>query len=153
MKRNEHIRELSREHHFGLLFCWKIRQGLKKGVDISRMQAYVAYFWKHHLQNHFEAEEQILFARIQHRLCNRALDEHRRIRASVEDIGCSAAVAAEQLIFLTDSIDDHIRFEERLLFPMLEQELPEQELVAIGAGLAALHQEPISDNFPDQFWI
>lgn len=30
MKRNENIVLLSRDHHFGLLCAWKIRQGLKK---------------------------------------------------------------------------------------------------------------------------
>jgi hypothetical protein len=29
IKRNKHLKWLSRDHHFGLLACWKIRQGLK----------------------------------------------------------------------------------------------------------------------------
>lgn len=33
MKRNENLVPLSRDHHFGLLCCWKIRQGIKKEVS------------------------------------------------------------------------------------------------------------------------
>ena len=32
IKRSEYLKPLSRDHHQGLLLCWKIRTGLKKGI-------------------------------------------------------------------------------------------------------------------------
>lgn len=32
MKRNENLIPLSREHHYGLLCVWKIREGVKKKI-------------------------------------------------------------------------------------------------------------------------
>jgi len=62
IKRNEHIRKLSQEHHFCLLFCWKVRQGVKKEIAPDRIWRYVQYFWHGHLRPHFKSEEKILFA-------------------------------------------------------------------------------------------
>ena len=33
LKRNPNLVPLSREHHYGLLFCWKLKQGLANGTD------------------------------------------------------------------------------------------------------------------------
>jgi len=38
IKRSIALQPLSREHHHGLLLCWKIRTGLKKGIDIDRIK-------------------------------------------------------------------------------------------------------------------
>jgi hypothetical protein len=62
--RNEHIKRLSRKHHFSLLFCWKIRQGLKNNLQPERICEYVQYFWNQNLQQQFREEEKILFAPI-----------------------------------------------------------------------------------------
>ena len=61
IRRNKHILELSRDHHFTLLFCWKIRQGLKMQIAPERLKNYVNYFWGEHMQPHFREEEEILF--------------------------------------------------------------------------------------------
>ena len=64
IKRNENILKLSKEHHFSLLFCWKIRQGLKAGADSSRIIKYVQYFKTHFLLPHFSEEEIFLRTKI-----------------------------------------------------------------------------------------
>ncbi len=62
IKRNENMVPLSRDHHFGLLFCWKIRQGLKAKIDLERIRKYILHFWKSHLEQHFKEEETLLFS-------------------------------------------------------------------------------------------
>ena len=57
IRRNENILKLSKEHHFSLLFCWKIRQGLKMNIDASRIVKYAQYFHAHFLRLHFREEE------------------------------------------------------------------------------------------------
>ena len=46
IKRNPNLMPVSREHHATLLFCWKLRQGVKKDVSAERMKNYIYWFWK-----------------------------------------------------------------------------------------------------------
>jgi len=152
IKRNENIVILSREHHTGLLFCWKIRQGLKKHTDTSRIQQFVAYFWDSHLASHFREEEELLFNKVNDDFCRKALQQHQDIRALINQVKDNVPTP-ELLTQLADSVDAHIRFEERELFPHLEKVLDEQELIRIGAALAESHTTPVHDNFQDEFWV
>ena len=53
---------------------------------------------------------------------------------------------------LANLIDDHIRYEERKLFPHLEKALSDKQLEEIGRKLDA-QPSPATDDFEDQFWI
>ena len=64
IKRHPAIVSLSRDHHFGLLLVWKIRQGLKNAVDAERISSYLLYFFKEHLEKHFREEEEFLFSKL-----------------------------------------------------------------------------------------
>lgn len=152
MKRHESIVTLSREHHFGLLFCWKIRQGIKKRVSTTRMQPYVQYFWDNHLSKHFEEEERLLFSALHDSLCDQAVSAHNDIRRLIE---ASSIIEAQydELVLLAESIDSHIRFEERILFPHIERELSEKALTDIGMQLKLLHKGHLKDAYPDEFWM
>ena len=152
MKRNVHIIPLSRDHHHGLLFCWKIRQGINRNASPERVQSYVDYFWKQHLLQHFHDEEKILFLDRKNALCQTAIAEHRQIEELVRKLSSSKPDKA-QLLRLADLIHDHIRFEERELFPWLESELSIAELAEIGGKLQESHSANKGDSFCDEFWI
>ncbi|MDI3321257.1 hemerythrin domain-containing protein [Pinibacter soli] len=151
IKRSEHLVRLSREHHSGLLFCWKIRQGLKKNVDTERIRKYVGYFWQNDLEEHFREEENILFAlKSDDDKVKKALHEHVQIKALIDSITESNSPEASQLTSLADAIDNHIRFEERELFPYLETSFTPEQLLKMGEQLNA---GPSSvDNYEDVFW-
>ena len=57
LKRNKALKPFSIDHHHGLLLSWKIRTGLRKSIDPTRIGNYVKWFFEHHLQPHFELEE------------------------------------------------------------------------------------------------
>jgi hypothetical protein len=57
IKRDKALQEVSREHHHGLLLCWKIRKGFSKGIEPERIKRYADWFYKTHLISHFEVEE------------------------------------------------------------------------------------------------
>lgn len=152
MKRHESILALSREHHFGLLFCWKLRQGIKKQVPAERMRPYVKYFWHHHLREHFAEEETLLFSLLHDNLTEQAMLEHKHLKQLAEDIIQAAAVTQDDLNTLANTLDDHIRFEERKLFPHMEEKLPEEELTELGLRLQRLHAIPEKDDYADEFW-
>jgi len=153
MKRHESIVTLSREHHFGLLFCWKIRQGIKKQVPIERIKKYIEYFWGNHLQRHFYEDETLLFNLLQDRLVDQAIAEHTHISQLIEATITNELTHGHQLNILADTLDDHIRFEERILFPHFEKELPQTKLTTLGTQLEKLHQGREKDEYPDEFWI
>lgn len=151
LKRSEHLIRLSREHHSGLLFCWKIRQGLKKNADTERIRKYVEFFWQHDLADHFREEEDILFAsKKDDDKVKKALQEHVEIKALIDSITKSKAPEAGMLTALADAVDHHIRYEERELFPYLEATFTPEQLLRIGEQLNAAPSS--ADNYTDEFW-
>jgi hypothetical protein len=151
IKRSEHLVRLSREHHSGLLFCWKIRQGLKKNASTERIKKYVAFFWQHDLAAHFREEEDILFAlKKDSDKVQKALQEHVEIKSLIDSIAKSNSPEASLLLFLADAVDNHIRYEERELFPHLEKGLTEEQLIKIGEQLNAA--PAAAENYTDVFW-
>ncbi len=151
MKRNDNIVPLSRDHHTALLCCWKVRQGLAKQVDSERIKKYVQWFWQEHLEQHFLEEETILFNVIAHPLCEDAIAQHREIKKLVCDI-CTSHPTTANLSYFADLLDQHVRFEERSLFPTLEKEIPEESMKKVGEKLEALHAHPHPDDYADEFW-
>jgi len=153
LKRNKNILILSREHHLGLLFCWKIRQGIKKNIELERIKKYVRYFWNNHLHKHFEEEEEHLFLKVMDDKCTKAIKQHQELRLQFKQMAeANVAINYDQLSELAESLDVHIRFEERELFPHLEKTIPEYELRQIGILLKHSHRVIFKDNFPDEFW-
>ena len=152
IRRSEHIMALSKDHHFSLLFCWKIRQGLKMDIAAERMINYVRFFWQQHMQAHFREEEEILFAPLKDEMVQKAITDHRQITEQVEALlNVSATGIQKQLSLLTDEVERHVRFEERELFPYLEKILSAKQLEIIGKQL---QKEPaLKDDFEDEFWI
>ena len=64
IKRHSALLEFSREHHFGLLLVWKIRQGLKRDIDLIRITDYTVFLFEKDLIQHFKEEEKNLFSKI-----------------------------------------------------------------------------------------
>ncbi|MES2418535.1 MAG: hemerythrin domain-containing protein [Bacteroidota bacterium] len=152
MKRNENIQPLSRDHHFGLLFCWKIRKGLANQTELERINKYVNYFWQSNLQQHFLEEETILFNKLNDKLCDDGRKEHLEIALQIAKVNNQKNQEPQAYADLADLVDQHIRFEERILFPHLEKVFSDNQLKIIGLELQKLHQETIADDYPDSFW-
>lgn len=152
MKRNKNIQPLSRDHHFGLLFCWKLRRGLTKQIELERMSRYVEYFWKASLHQHFIEEETILFSTVKDKLCDDAHQQHIAISLLVQKINGNEKTNPQVYKDLADMVDQHIRFEERTLFPHLESILSPKQMLFIGLELEKLHRETFEETFEDQFW-
>jgi hemerythrin-like domain-containing protein len=153
IKRNKHIVLLSKDHHLALLFCWKIRQGLQIGVEPGRMKNYVGYFWNHHMLEHFREEEEILFAPVQDPMIGKAMEDHQIIAAMVGSITSGETESIDAFKSLADAVDNHVRYEERELFPQLEKILSEEQLNTIGHQLNEQHPVNNPDDFEDAFWV
>jgi hemerythrin-like domain-containing protein len=151
IKRNENIVKLSQDHHASLMFCWKLRQGVKYEVPVQRMIKYVQYFWEHHFSIHFKEEEEFLFASLNDDKIQKALDDHQKIKTFINEINNTGSESPLDIIWeLADMVDEHVRYEERILFPHLESALTQNELENIGRQISSI---PLKDSFEDNFWI
>jgi hemerythrin-like domain-containing protein len=152
IKRNTAIAEFSKDHHFGLLLVWKIREGLKKSIELNRISRYILYFFQDSLIPHFKEEEEILFCLIpsDNALRMRAESEHSMFYKMVEELRNNPE--DKQLIQnFADLLEKHIRFEERELFNFLQENISESGLQAVAAKLKAREQKEGS-AWTDTFW-
>ena len=152
IKRNPAIVQFSREHHYGLLLVWKIRQGLRLAVAPERIGKYVTYAFGIELEPHFQAEEQLLFSRLpaENDLRVQAQEEHRLLRGQVLQL--SEQPDDESLLrVFAQTLENHIRFEERTLFNYLQEQLPAEVLSAVEAAHPPLDGEAC-ELWGDRFW-
>ncbi len=149
MKRNINLVPLSREHHLGLLCSWKIREGIKKQVSYNRIKKYIDYFWENNLSAHFEIEDKVL-PKIESNCLQKKMEkEHVELRKLINHIHHYQDI--NLLSEFAKVLNDHIRFEERVVFPYYEKELSLQEFEEIGKQLNHFPQKE-QDNYPDEFW-
>jgi len=153
IKRNEHILQLSRDHHFTLLFSWKLVQGVKNKVDAGRIKKYIEYFWHNDMKIHFREEEEILFPHVKGEQLAKAKLDHEQIIEQVHQVLSEndQEQIYKELTLLADAIINHVRYEERFLFPHLEQVLTRTQLEYIGEQLSK--QPVLNDTYKDEFWI
>ncbi|MFC2948055.1 hemerythrin domain-containing protein [Virgibacillus sediminis] len=98
------------------------------------MRDSLKYFWEKDGNQHFRDEEEILlpvYAKYQSSEqpeIAEMLLEHVTIRSYVQQIITSDENSVSLMNRLGQLLDSHIRKEERIIFPMIEDELPEKEL-------------------------
>lgn len=142
MKRSPELRDLSEQHHHGLVAARRLRQAAEGSTPIDDAVAHFLEAWKSEIGPHFRAEEEVLlpeFARVvppDDPLIARTLTEHVALRRAVRQLargsGERRALAAE----IGRALDDHIRFEERVLFPAIETSLKGSLLAELGQALS-----------------
>jgi hypothetical protein len=153
IKRHPQLVKLSRDHHFGLLLVWKIRQGLRKAIDEKRIAAYIVYCYHLELAPHFAQEEDYLLTHLpaDDALRLRTEDDHIRIRRAIELLNAAEEIKHQQLEAFASLLEKHIRFEERELFIALEALLDEAALKEIGDALNTSTKQ--EDTWQDVFWL
>ncbi len=151
-KRHQAIGSFSKDHHFGLLLVWKIRQGLGKSVNPERISNYVTFFFKEDLEKHFTEEEQLLFSELpaDDVLRKQAESDHQAIYKLVTAIEKKKDDAV-LLNNLADELEKHIRFEERELFNHLQDNIKADDLEAI-ANRFPNSSKAIDEKWEDVFW-
>lgn len=112
MKRSELLQPLSREHHTALVYAKRL---LDSQDDEARLQ-----YWCQikgdlttELEQHFAIEERCVES-LKGPLPERLLDEHQQLRRLLQ------AETGTELSEFAVLLKNHVRFEERELFPWLE---------------------------------
>ncbi|MEZ4911513.1 MAG: hemerythrin domain-containing protein [Saprospiraceae bacterium] len=147
IKRNESLKPLSRDHHHGLLLCWKIRQGIKLKVEPERIKKYLYWFWVSYLKHHFEIEEQYVFPVLgnDNKLVKQALAEHRKLKRLFEN----HMESKKSISIIEEVLAKHIRFEERVLFNEIEKVASSEKLLQIEKDCS---DNIFYENLSDAFW-
>lgn len=153
LKRDNTLIPLSMEHHYGLLFTWKIKQGLMLNAPLAVMKDYVEYIWNDNISKHFKLEEQILLKKLEENdpMRNRVAKEHKDVKKLVKTICSEASPPKQYLKDFCELLNNHIRFEEREFFPYIEKTCSSEQLKDIGNKLFK-SQEKFMDKWTNSFW-
>lgn len=142
MKRSEALQPLSRDHLNALIAAKKLREAEEAG-EATRV---LLDFWHGDGRHHFRVEEEVLLpqwalrAPVDRAAVGRMLDDHLDIRR--EALRAEAGeIALEELRELGQRLDDHVRFEERQLFPAIEQALDDEGLERLAAAVLSAEEE------------
>lgn len=142
MKRHPALRDLSDDHHLGLVHAHRLLKAAApdsadRPMTIDRFLS----FWESHMSLHFQAEEDALLpVALRHGFdaagspVDQMLVQHARIRGLVMDLQEShgaGGAKGDTLRTLGALIDEHIRLEERVIFPDIENALSEASLSEI----------------------
>ncbi len=145
MKRSKYLETLSFEHHDGLVIASKIKTDLKKENAPTHLIDYVIDVYENGLLHHFDQEE-VSFKEVMQnitgakQLMSRMEAEHTQFAEIIENISKPVANVFAQIRLFGELLHDHIRFEERKLFPLIEQSLSSDQLKAIGLYLHREHR-------------
>ena len=152
IKRHQALVSFSRDHHFGLLLVWKIRQGLAKAINPERITNYVLYAFDNDLRQHFSEEERLMFSKLPAAdpLRQQAENEHAAIYSLAEKL--RGDKTNEQLLTqFAENLQDHIRFEERILFTYMQEKFGPADLETI-ASYDGTEPGEIDARWEDLFW-
>lgn len=131
-RRHDSLIPLSREHQYALMLCLRIHRGLIEHVkDIEWLQTKAGQavrFFEGELITHFQAEEELLFPAMRElsgapRIIEQLLAEHQEIARLIDQLRkTDRSLLASSLKNFADTLEAHIRKEERELFPIYEQQ-------------------------------
>jgi hemerythrin-like domain-containing protein len=142
MKRRPELRDLSEQHHHGLVAARRLRRAVEANELLNEGVALFLQAWRFEIQPHFRAEEEVLlpaFARVVsvgHKEIARTLKEHVALRSAVRDLERATGEWREDLAWaIAVALEAHIRYEERVLFPAIEAAIEETDLAELGHEL------------------
>ncbi len=134
-KRHPSLVPVSRDHHEGLLLAVRLQQGenalLKLWSHDTAWQARaVVDFYQEHLVRHFAVEEEKVFPTAQQSVAEAApivtklLEQHEWFRSTAPAMkGREEAVTRDELVTFGQRLEEHIRIEDRELFPLMEEHI------------------------------
>jgi hemerythrin-like domain-containing protein len=141
MKRSAALAPLSRDHHVALEAALRLSRATTE--DLGEAVARFTEFFDDHGREHFEIEEQIMLPALEgddqlQAMGDRMCAEHEQIRDAAERLTADSPPTDEALPLanqLGRLLNDHVRFEEREVFELIEARLDPEALEALGRAI------------------
>jgi len=133
MKRVPELRDLSDDHHTGLVLARRCKQagGRDAASTPEAVWQQVLEAFAGHLEPHFRIEEDHLLPALEAigegSLAERIREDHRELRA-LRDAGHPTRASVARF---GELLEAHIRYEERQVFEPVQQRLPARALQAV----------------------
>jgi iron-sulfur cluster repair protein YtfE (RIC family) len=139
VKRSEALAPLSRDHHHGLFVALQLKRATPDTAEEAR--AAFLEFFEVEGGRHFRVEEEVLLpalarhGELDDAAVVRVLVDHVDLRRRAQDVARAPRPSLDELHDLGARLEGHIRHEERVLFPMIEDALPADELEDLAAAV------------------
>jgi hypothetical protein len=140
MKRAPELRDLSEDHHYGLVLALKAKRAGAGEGDLSSADVWteVEARFKAELEPHFQIEESLIAPPLEtqgeSRLAKQLYEEHEALRQFLVP---GSERAAADLRRFGELLEKHIRFEERELFEAAQNSLSPEVLQAVAEACQA----------------
>jgi mannose-6-phosphate isomerase-like protein (cupin superfamily) len=129
MKRHPSLEPFSRDHNDGLILARRLSEGGMAALPLFHQE------WERELRDHFEEEVRLLGP-----LCGPdAQDRLHREHGQIQTLG-HAAATDDDAARLGKLLEEHIRWEERELFPEIERTADSLQLGSLAHAAAALER-------------
>jgi len=144
LRRVPELRDLSDDHHTGLVLARRCKQVDRpnSGPSPEVVWNQVLDAFSGHLEPHFQIEERHLLPALESigesSLASRIREDHRALRALRD----SSAASPGSIRRFGELLESHIRFEERQVFERTQHRLPADALEAIDAACKARRRIP-----------
>jgi hypothetical protein len=135
MKRSAALTPLSHDHQHALDAALRLRRA--DADTAAAAMAHFREFFEREGRRHFAIEERLILPALPAgdpdwaRGVARVLADHAAIRAAADDLHDAAGARA-----LGERLNDHVRFEERTLFAIVERRLAADDLQRLGEAIA-----------------
>ncbi len=155
MQRDKNLYPLSYQHHNGLMAVLLLKKGLERKADAGVMGTFILSIWDAELRIHFIKEEVYLHPHVLQiaelmDMYEQMKTEHHQVRKMIDAI--RSLQSTEALVNEFHALlEKHIRFEERIMFPFIEEHIQQEQLLALGKQLEHLESKACSD-YPVKFW-
>jgi hemerythrin-like domain-containing protein len=153
MKRVEALQPLSHQHHNSLMACLLLKKGIANNTSPSTLNDFLSKFFREDIEPHFEAEEKHLFPLVDQfkpAYAKILRSDHMLLRVLASRFHDQAATL-DYLGTYVNLLENHIRFEERVVFNFLQERLNPHAQAELHSRLSALKAKKCTD-YPIKFW-
>ena len=154
MKRDTALQPLSHQHHNSLMGCLLVKKGVEKRADKKVLKDFILNWWQADLQKHMQAEEKVLLPYLnQHKFDKSYLNvisrEHDTIRLLADRLRQHEDGYRLYSIY-AEMVEQHIRFEERVVFEKIQEKFSSQQLAALEKQMPVESRQ--CTDYPVKFW-
>ena len=154
MHRADVLQPLSRQHKAALMTCLLIRKGISKQASVEVMTDFFLQCWNRDLAPHFREEEEQLLPLLRKfeagkNLADTIQRDHELIRTAMTHLS-QAHVNERLLEDMADQLEQHVRYEERIVFQAMQEFIPARQLQQL-----LFHEndhQPVCNIYPNHFW-